>query len=265
MPNSTTKKQNRILIITLAVILAAVSILIGITTAANKSRKENTPPLDNTQSESDSTKTPLSKDNKNETSSSLSDPTRESDTTKESDKNGKTPTEQSKNNESESTSANTDTDVPVVSQNILPTFRLPVDSFVIKEHSGSIPVFSYTMNDYRIHNGLDFACSTGTPVCAAASGTVCEIKDDPMMGVCISLEHTGGAVTRYCGLSNDSLNLVKVGTKVPAGSVIGAAGDTALIESAEESHVHFELIINGEQKNPADYMKVTFLSDMTED
>jgi len=263
MLNTTTKKQNKILLAALVIILAAAAILIGITSSANKKEKNDTPPLDNSISDKGS-----ESDSKSDTMSTITPNESEKDT--ESQKTPETndkvdESDSEKNKETEKDTEKTNTDAPVIQQNVLPTFKAPVDSFVIKEHSDSMPVFSYTMNDYRVHNGPDFACSKGTPVCAAADGVVCEVTDDPMMGVTIALQHSGNAVTRYSGLSEESMSVVKVGNNIPRGSVIGSAGDTALIESAEESHIHFELLIGGEQKDPADYMKVTFLSDLTED
>ena len=138
-------------------------------------------------------------------------------------------------------------------------------SIALKEFSGTVPVFSYTMNDYRIHKGIDVACSPGTPIYAAADGKICEINDDPMMGVTIGIEHSGGAVTKYKGLSDESLSMNKLGDTVKKGQVIASSGDTALIESAEEDHVHFELIVDGEAKDPAEYINVTYLSEIHED
>ena len=121
------------------------------------------------------------------------------------------------------------------------------------------------MNDYRVHGGLDFAASPGTPVYAAADGVICEIKDDPMMGATIAIQHSGGAITKYKGLSTDSLDMKNIGDTVRRGDLIGASGDTALIESAEEPHLHFEMTIEGTQVDPAEYMKVTHLTDLYED
>ena len=72
-------------------------------------------------------------------------------------------------------------------------------------------------------------------------------------------------MTKYRGLAEESCSVVKAGDKVLAGEVIGASGETALIESAEENHLHFEMAVNGKPVDPADYMDVVMLSDLTED
>ena len=66
-------------------------------------------------------------------------------------------------------------------------------------------------------------------------------------------------------MSEESANIVKTGDKVIAGQLIGASGETALIESAEENHLHFELAVNGRAEDPADYMHVVWLTEMFED
>ena len=255
MNNSITKKQNRILLISLVVILAAAAVLVALTGSANKKSKGNdTPPIDRiseTEGGNDKPETTNIPDKTDKGTPSITETT---DTV-------------SKPETEASADIPEDKEVAIVqpSTDVLPTFTAPVDNFVIKGFSATVPVFSSTMNDYRTHSGVDFACSPGTPVLAAADGTVCEILDDPMMGVTVSLQHTGGAVTKYKGLSEDSMDLCKVGDTVKRGQVIGASGDTALIESAEESHLHFELYVNGKAEDPAEYMQVSYLSSVHED
>ena len=253
MNNSITKKQNRLLLISLAVILSAAAILVALTGSANKKGKNNdNPPIEKIH-ETDAPETfgkdtPDVKDNGTQGITETTD----TPTTPETEANADVPD---------------DKEVSLIQPNtdVLPTFSSPIDSLVIKGFSATVPVFSSTMNDYRTHSGVDFATSPGTPVLAAADGTVCEIINDPMMGVTIALQHTGGAVTKYKGLSEDSMDLCKVGDTVKRGQVIGASGDTALIESAEESHLHFELYVNGKAEDPGEYMSVSYLSDLHED
>lgn len=253
MYNTNAKKQNRILLICLVVILAAATVLVAVTGSANKSKRNENPPFDTEPGETEANDTkpqgtvaPDIRDDKEPAATNINDKT--------DDVAGETEKPEDK-------------DVAVIqpAEDSLPKFSSPVDNMVIKKFSITVPVFSYTMNDYRTHGGIDFACSPGTPVLAAADGTVCEITDDPMMGVTVAIQHTGGAVTKYKGLSEDSMSVTKVGDTVKRGQVIGASGDTALIESAEEDHLHFELYVNGEAQDPGEYIKVTYLSDVTED
>ncbi len=276
MANISAKKQNRILLVALIVVLSCTAILIAITGSANKSKKEKLP--DETKVE-DSTTLPEKENTKipGKTAAKITDSETEAKTKPETETvtekiGGKDDSLKSEtDNKAEKTDAEAeeelvDYEAAAMEDLPLPTFASPINNaLVLKDYSDSVPVFSYTMNDYRVHNGLDFAASVGTPVLSAADGEICEIVDDPMMGVCVSVKHNGGAVTKYKGLSNESMDIHSVGDSVACGEVIGSAGDTALIESAEENHVHFELLIDGEHENPADYFKVSYVKDRVED
>lgn len=261
--NTTIKKQNRILLAALIVLLTAAAILIAVTGGANRKNGNELPPME--------TESLTEEKNGAETSSAPTEKTAsgKTDETEKESLNGSKKNETEKKEEVQQESAAPEQDGKEVSAmqspgDTLPEFSAPVDNFVIKGYSAEVPVFSYTMNDYRIHRGVDIACSAGTPVLAAADGMVCEVYSDPMMGVTVGVQHSGGAVTRYKGLSEDSMNLVKNGDEVKRGQVIGASGETALIESAEEAHVHFELTINSESADPGEYMKLKHLAEIYE-
>ena len=269
---STVNKQNRLLLIALVVILAASAILVAVTGSANR-KKENDPPLEKIgdqqiEEKGDEGKKEESKegikltDSENKGEKEKVEGTVKPEEKKDEKKEEKTEKETEKTNAGEAQIVET---VKIQEEEKLPELIAPVDSVVLKGASLTVPVFSYTMNDYRTHGGLDFACSPGTPVCAAAAGTITEVSDDPMMGVTVAVSHSGGAVTKYKGLAEETISMHEVGDEVLAGDVIGVSGDTALIESAEENHVHFELSVNGEVKDPAEYVSVVFLSDLTED
>lgn len=277
MFTASTKKQNRVLLITLIVLLLSAALLIAITGGANKkTTNESKPPIETSKTESvspddHSENKIIEKADESENASddvfgsrdkTESSSETNSDSTDKSDDKSAEPAEDGKK-----TSLETEEDIEVSASqsSVLPNFVSPInDGIVLKGFSGTTPVFSYTMNDYRTHRGVDFACSVGTPVYAAADGVILEIDDDPMMGVTIGIEHSGGAVTRYMGLSEDSLDVNSIGDSVCCGQLIGSSGDTALIESAEEAHVHFELTVNGEAQDPSEYMDITFISDIHE-
>ena len=138
----------------------------------------------------------------------------------------------------------------------LPSFIAPVSGQGMKGHSVDVPVYSMTMEDYRTHTGVDIAAPLGEAVRATAAGTVQEVWEDPMMGTCISLAHTGGAVSVYKNLAPQYAEGIVPGAAVKTGDVIGAVGESALAEIAEESHVHYELHIDGAAVDPADFMLI---------
>lgn len=141
---------------------------------------------------------------------------------------------------------------PVVSE--LPLFELPVDGAIEKTYSADVPVFSLTMEDYRVHTGIDIAAAVGDPVRAAADGIVGKIYEDPFMGTCMTILHEGSAVSIYKNLAEDVAPGIAVGTAVRSGQEIAYVGETALIECAEDAHLHYELTVAGKSVDPADYL-----------
>jgi len=113
--------------------------------------------------------------------------------------------------------------------------------------------YSETMGDWRTHDGVDIAAEAGTPVCAASSGTVLDVRDDDLMGTTVVISHDGGFDTVYANLQ--SMPTVEIGDYVTAGQVIGAVGRTALCESSEPTHLHFGVTKDGNFVDPEEYLK----------
>ena len=99
------------------------------------------------------------------------------------------------------------------------------------------------------------AAPKGTPVVAAASGTVIEAKYSPGYGNFIVIKHPGGYKTRYAHLSRI---LSKIGQRVRVGQLIGKVGATGKVtknkSSKSASHLHFEVYVNGKRENPFRYL-----------
>lgn len=147
-------------------------------------------------------------------------------------------------------------DDPVVAEDV--TFVSPVTTgTVIKEWSADIPVFSSTMEDYRVHLGIDVEADAGTPVYAVADGTVTSVEFHPMMGQTVVITHAGGYKSVYQNLQTKIPDAVKEGATVKAGDEIGALGDTALIEISEAPHLHFELYKDDICENPLSHFTIT--------
>ena len=137
----------------------------------------------------------------------------------------------------------------------LPTFSLPVSGEIMIDFSDSVPVFSQTMNDYRTHLGVDIGAELGTPVLAVADGTVSNVWVDPFMGTCVSIEHSGNSVSIYKNLDEEIASGIVIGTAVKSGDVIGAIGETAMNEIAQEPHLHYELKVDGKHVDPKQHFK----------
>jgi murein DD-endopeptidase MepM/ murein hydrolase activator NlpD len=149
--------------------------------------------------------------------------------------------------------------------NGIPELALPVSGTLSKKHSVDTQVFSPTMNDYRVHLGIDIATEEAAPVCAVAEGTVAQVWEDPMMGWCVAISHAGDCVTVYNSLAKQLGEGITVGAEVAAGQLLGSVGDTALLEIAEEPHLHMEMTVKGLQVDPLEYFSKSVLSTLTED
>jgi murein DD-endopeptidase MepM/ murein hydrolase activator NlpD len=145
------------------------------------------------------------------------------------------------------------------------TFALPVSGALGKGHDPEVQVFSGTMQDYRVHLGIDIQTEEGAPVYASAAGTVSRIWDDVRYGKCVAVSHSGKAVTIYKNLSVDLADGIEEGAQISAGRLIGAVGDTAMVEIADEPHLHFEMTVNGIAVNPLDYFDASALSSLQGD
>jgi murein DD-endopeptidase MepM/ murein hydrolase activator NlpD len=144
---------------------------------------------------------------------------------------------------------------PTVSDTELPEFSLPVNGNITIDFSDTVPVFSQTMGDYRTHLGIDIETELGTDVLAVADGVVTNVWDDPFMGTCISIEHSGNAVSIYKNLNPVVEEGIVIGCEVKAGDVIGIVGESAMNEVAQEPHLHYELKIGNKHVDPKNHLK----------
>ena len=147
----------------------------------------------------------------------------------------------------------------------VPELALPVSGVLSKKHSTDTQVFSPTMQDWRVHLGIDIATEENAPVCAVAAGEVVQIWEDPMMGWCLALSHTGECVTVYKNLAKDLAADITVGATVVEGQLLGCIGDSAMMEIAEEPHLHMEMTVKGLQVDPLEYFSQAVLETLTED
>ncbi|WP_250632258.1 M23 family metallopeptidase [Rhodoflexus caldus] len=105
----------------------------------------------------------------------------------------------------------------------------------------------------KFHSGCDFSAPTGTPVYSTGDGVVRMADYDGGYGKCIEIDHGFGFATKYAHLSAYT---VKVGQKVKRGQMIGRVGNTG---TSVSSHLHYEVIKNGQKVNPIGY----FFNDLS--
>ena len=133
------------------------------------------------------------------------------------------------------------------------TFVSPVVGEVTKHHSLEVPVFSNTLNEWRVHTGIDISTNEAAEVFCSADGVVSKVYSDPFLGKTVEVSHEGGITSIYSNLSATDV-AVKEGDTVKSGALIGKVGDTSLSELADEAHLHFAIKVNGVSVNPLDYI-----------
>jgi murein DD-endopeptidase MepM/ murein hydrolase activator NlpD len=100
----------------------------------------------------------------------------------------------------------------------------------------------------KMHPGIDFAATLGTPIYATADGKVVtvEVKFSGY-GKMVEIDHGFGYRTRYAHMHDFA---VRVGQPVKRGDLIGYVGNTGL---STAPHLHYEVLINGKQVDPVHY------------
>lgn len=111
--------------------------------------------------------------------------------------------------------------------------------------------YNETTRDWRLHTAVDIT-APGQTVLACMAGTVTDVYDDDYLGTTVSIRHDGGYETRYSNLT--AMPTVKKGDLVKAGDVIGAVGETAILESSEPAHLHFQVLKDGKPVDPAEFL-----------
>jgi murein DD-endopeptidase MepM/ murein hydrolase activator NlpD len=102
---------------------------------------------------------------------------------------------------------------------------------------------------YSLHTGVDIGAPSGAKVLAANAGTVIISGWNSAYGNYIVINHGGGQTTLYGHLSK---RYVEKGATVKRGDTIGLVGSTGW---STGPHLHFEISINGNPKNPMNYFK----------
>lgn len=114
---------------------------------------------------------------------------------------------------------------------------------------------SASISGWSFHGGVDIVRSgggsTGTPVIAAASGTVVvAYAGYSGYGNTVVIDHGGGLRTRYAHMQSGSI-AVRTGQRVYKGQQIGRIGSTGNVTGP---HLHFEVLRNGSKVNPLNYI-----------
>ena len=228
-PNGTDakkEKMNRIIYVSAIALLLAVVIIAAVVSATNRAKK-------------DPVETPQNTEQKNPENT---DPKPDENDTPSDEKPDEKPSDETPEDKPSEDVANK-----------LPSFALPAEGALSTKHDPDMQVFSPTMEDYRVHLGIDINTEANAPVYAAADGTVEKVWEDVRMGWCVAVSHSGGAISYYKNLDETLASGITEGAAVKVGQLLGAIGDSAMVEIAQEPHLHFEMTVGGIQVDPLEY------------
>jgi len=102
------------------------------------------------------------------------------------------------------------------------------------------------------HTGLDLVAPHGSPLRAAAAGTVVAAHSYYAYGLLVDIDHGNGVLTRYAHMAGFAPG-IRPGVQVAAGQLLGQVGRTG---RATTAHVHFEVRIGGRPVDPKPYLSL---------
>ena len=86
-----------------------------------------------------------------------------------------------------------------------------------------------------------------------------------MMGWCMAISHEGECVTVYKNLAETMAEGLSEGSLVKKGQLLGNVGDSAMMEIADEPHLHMEMTVKGLQVDPMDYFSQAVIASLSKD
>lgn len=107
--------------------------------------------------------------------------------------------------------------------------------------------FHPILRTLRMHEGVDYAASEGTPIVAPSDAVVSSVSQQSGYGNVVTLKHSSKLSTLYAHMSRFQPGL-QAGSRVKAGDVIGFVGTTG---RSTGPHLHMEVLIDGQPVDPA--------------
>ena len=131
------------------------------------------------------------------------------------------------------------------------SFIWPVDSTYVSSGYGGRSAPTAGASTY--HQAIDISAAAGSPIYAAADGTVTIATYNNGLGNYVSIAHDGSTSTRYSHMTN---YIVQPGQYVTQGQIIGYVGATGI---ATGNHLDFAVTSNGQQVDPLQYYDTSAL------
>ena len=133
------------------------------------------------------------------------------------------------------------------------SFIVPLAGEIINDFSDDKLIYSKTLDEWRVHQGIDITAKEGTNVKAVLDGYVEEIKNDDEYGVTVVVRHSKSLVSVYKNLANEIVVLPN--QIIKQGDVVGLVGNTGKIETDLSHHLHFEMLKNNKLVDPKIYIQ----------
>jgi len=129
----------------------------------------------------------------------------------------------------------------------------PVGGEIIRKFTIDDLVYYEAIGEWRVHKGIDIKPKDTLLIESALAGKVEAVNNSEITATEIIIDHGNNVKTLYSNLVSAN---VKAGDTVEKGQVIGNLGKTVSIEASDGAHLHFELIVDGKQINPLDYITI---------
>ena len=135
----------------------------------------------------------------------------------------------------------------------LKSMKAPLAGEIIREFTLDELVYYEAIGEWRVHKGIDIKPKDTLLIESALAGKVEAVNNSEITATEIIIDHGNNVKTLYSNLVSAN---VKAGDTVEKGQVIGNLGKTVSIEASDGAHLHFELIVDGKQINPLDYITI---------
>ena len=138
-------------------------------------------------------------------------------------------------------------------QTDLKSMAAPLAGEVIREFTIDDLVYYEAIGEWRVHKGIDIKPKDTLLIESALAGKVEVVNNSEITATEIIIDHGSNVKTLYSNLVSAN---AKAGDTVEKGQVIGNLGKTVSIEASDGAHLHFEVIVDGKQINPLDYITI---------
>ena len=128
------------------------------------------------------------------------------------------------------------------------TFSKPSNGKIITVFSNKELIYSKTLKEWTVHNGVDISGKSGEMINSVCDGKVTNIKYDYKYGNVIEIRN-GEYIVKYACV--ESLKDLKIGDEIKRGQQIAKISDDMGFELDNVTHLHLEILKNGEQINPS--------------